>query len=222
MEWERSVELPRSLAHTPQTQLSCCPLHHRAGREPGPISSAVQRSFLDRFGHGGAEESDDGTRVVAAYHSAARHNHVGSGLTQKRNRKIFISKEQAELLAWRVCESLTSAHLWMVSGPTPPSTSMSKDGNWLLNQLTWVTPQTRKAQQNGWKLRERGAGREHLSRLGTIPQNQRYLLNMQQLVAVEFTTALYLVLLYFCIFQVITCNLAEDTFTPHLLLLNFS
>lgn len=32
---------------------------------------------------------------------------------------------------------LTSAHLWMVSGPTPPSTSMSSEGNWLLNQLTW-------------------------------------------------------------------------------------
>lgn len=34
---------------------------------------------------------------------------------------------------------LTSAHLWIVSGPTPPSTSMSNEGNWLLNQLTWVT-----------------------------------------------------------------------------------
>lgn len=32
---------------------------------------------------------------------------------------------------------LTSAHLSMVSGPTPPSTSMSSEGNWLLNQLTW-------------------------------------------------------------------------------------
>lgn len=37
-------------------------------------------------------------------------------------------------------DSLTSAHLWMVSGPTPPSTSMSNEGNWLLNQLTWKTP----------------------------------------------------------------------------------
>lgn len=33
----------------------------------------------------------------------------------------------------------TSAHLWMVSVPTPPSTSMSNEGNWLLNQLTWIT-----------------------------------------------------------------------------------
>lgn len=138
--------LRRAAAQLPprQTYLSCWPLHHRAGREPEPVTSAVQRSFLDGFGHGSAKESDDGTRVIAAYHSAARHNHVGSGLTQRRNRKIFISKKQIELFAWHVSESLTSAHLWMLSGPTPPSTSMSKDGNWLLNQLTWVTPETRK------------------------------------------------------------------------------
>ena len=42
--------------------------------------SAVQRTFLDGFGHGGAQQSDDGTRVVAADHSAARHDHVGSCL----------------------------------------------------------------------------------------------------------------------------------------------
>lgn len=136
--------LRRAAVQLLQTELSCCPLHHRTGREPEPITSAVQRSFLDRFGHGSAKESDDGTRVVAAYHSAARHNHVGSGLTQIRNKKIFSSKKEIEPFAWRVSESLTSAHLWMVSGPTPPSTSMSKDGNWLLNQLTWVRPETRK------------------------------------------------------------------------------
>lgn len=133
-----------------------------AGREPELITSAVQRSFLDRFGHGSAKESDDGTRVVTAYHSAARHNHVGSGLTQRRNKKIFISKKQVELFAWRISESLTSAHLWMVSGPTPPSTSMSKDGNWLLNQLTWVTPETRKTLSTKLLIQREGS-RESIS-----------------------------------------------------------
>lgn len=33
--------------------------------------SAVQRTFLNCFGHDGAQESDDRTRVVAANHSAA-------------------------------------------------------------------------------------------------------------------------------------------------------
>lgn len=32
---------------------------------------------------------------------------------------------------------LTSAHLSMVSGPTPPSTSMFSEGNWRLSQFTW-------------------------------------------------------------------------------------
>lgn len=43
------------------------------------------------------------------------------------------------ILLDRCVRFLTSAHLWIVSGPTPPSTSMSNEGNWLLNQLTWVT-----------------------------------------------------------------------------------
>lgn len=33
-------------------------------------------------------------------------------------------------------QPLTSAHLWMVSGPTPPSTSMSSDGNCVLSHCT--------------------------------------------------------------------------------------
>lgn len=64
-----------------QSRASCCPLRRHAGRGAAPVNSAVQRSFLDGFGHGGAKESDDGPRVLAADHSAARHDHVGPGLT---------------------------------------------------------------------------------------------------------------------------------------------
>lgn len=45
--------------------------------------------------------------------------------------------------------SLTSAHLWMVSGPTPPSTSMSNEGNWLLSQLTWSHRNTKNRLKTG-------------------------------------------------------------------------
>lgn len=42
--------------------------------------SAVQRALLDCLGHRRAQERDDGARVVAANHSAARHDHVGPRL----------------------------------------------------------------------------------------------------------------------------------------------
>lgn len=50
--------------------------------------SAVQRAFLDDVGHDRAKEGDDGARVVAPDHGAARHDHVGSGL-----RKIGVGGE---------------------------------------------------------------------------------------------------------------------------------
>lgn len=74
---------------SPAAQLSCCLLHQQAGREAEPTTSAVQGAFLDGVDHGGAEEGDDGAGVVAAYHCAARHDHVGSGLAQGRKKIPF-------------------------------------------------------------------------------------------------------------------------------------
>lgn len=108
--------------------------------------SAVQRALLDRFSNHRAQKSDDRTRVVAAYHSAAWYYHVGSCLEQiwtysthnvRENRKIhYLGIAIVLMYAF-----LTSAHLWIVSGPTPPSTSMSNEGNWLRSQLTWLHTQ---------------------------------------------------------------------------------
>lgn len=52
----------------------------------GQLISAVQRAFLDRFDNHGAQQSDHRTRVIAAYHRAAWHYHVGSGLEQTPKR----------------------------------------------------------------------------------------------------------------------------------------
>lgn len=104
--------------------------------------SAIQRAFLDCFSNHSAQKSDHRTRVIAAYHSAAGHYHVGScleqiwtysthGVGETHNIKLIVLKWQVMFVF------LTSAHLWMVSGPTPPSTSMSNEGNWLRSQLTW-------------------------------------------------------------------------------------
>lgn len=86
MESEHSAESPRrppppSPTTTPP-RLSCSPPRHQAGREVEPVTSAVQRSLLDGIGYSGTQVGDDGARVVAADHGAARHDHVGSGLTR--------------------------------------------------------------------------------------------------------------------------------------------
>lgn len=111
MELEGSFEPAGSPPPLPSPHLSCCLLHQQAGREAAPITSAVQGSFLDGVGHGGAKEGDDGARVVAAYHSAARHNHVGSGLAQRRRTPISNDRERNNPFARLVSEFLTSAHL---------------------------------------------------------------------------------------------------------------
>lgn len=59
----------------------------------------------------------------------------------------------------------------MVSGPTPPSTSMSKEGNILLNHLTWVTHRNKRTV--GQNHRQREAGRERLSGSGPVGQSWR-------------------------------------------------
>lgn len=84
------MELDHSLEHaTPTPRHNCPAVCCISGQVENRrrITSAVQRSLLDRFGHGGAKERDDGARVVAAYHSAAGHDHVGSGLDQRGEKK---------------------------------------------------------------------------------------------------------------------------------------
>lgn len=90
------------------------------------VGSAVQRAFLDGVGHDCAKQGDDGARVVAADHGAARYDHVGSGLREEPRRE---NESQTKRVIHTRSGSLTSAHLSMVSGPTPPSTSMSSEGN---------------------------------------------------------------------------------------------
>lgn len=83
---ETPVLQPRKNVHS----AGCCVVLLRwAGRAPtlGDVS-AVQRTFLDCFGNGCAKLSDDGAGVVAADHSAARHDHVGSSLRKIHTRSV--------------------------------------------------------------------------------------------------------------------------------------
>lgn len=79
---------PTALTATPEMSqvrsAGCCVvLLGRAGKSVAKKpTSAVQRTFLDCFGHRGAQESNDGAGVIASYHGAARHNHVGPCLKQ--------------------------------------------------------------------------------------------------------------------------------------------
>jgi len=71
--------------------LSCCIADGRVGCHTGG-TSAVQRTLLDGFSHHGAQQSDDGARVLAAHDGAARHDHVGSCLRQKWAEIYFFFK----------------------------------------------------------------------------------------------------------------------------------
>lgn len=163
MEWEHSVELPCSFPHTPRHN---CPAVRCIIEQVENLGRSPQRSS-DRFWIASATavrrramtERGSSLPITALPDTIM----LAPAWRREEIRKIFISKKQAELFAWRVSESLTSAHLWMVSGPTPPSTSMSKDGNWLLNQLTWVTPETRKTLSTNFLNAQRGGSRERAS-----------------------------------------------------------
>lgn len=163
MEWERSVALPRSFPHTPTHN---CPAVRCIMGQLEKLSPSPQRSS-DRFWIASATavrrramtERGSSLPITALPDTIM----LAPAWRREKKEKIFIPKKHIELFAWRVSECLTSAHLWMVSGPTPPSTSMSKDGNWLLNQLTWVTPETRKTLSTKWLNAQREGSREKAS-----------------------------------------------------------
>ena len=69
-----SRHCPRAQSRT-NIQRAVCTLA-ADGRTP----SAVQRALLDGLRNGRAQQGDDGARVGAPDHRAARHDHVGSGL----------------------------------------------------------------------------------------------------------------------------------------------
>lgn len=163
MEWERSVALRCSFPHSPRQN---CPAVRCIIGQVETLNRSPQRSS-DRFwiASATAVRRRAMTQRGSSLPITALPDTIMLAPAWRREkiRRFFISKEQIELLAWRVSESLTSAHLWMVSGPTPPSTSMSKDGNWLLNQLTWVTPETRRTLSTKFLNAQREGSRERES-----------------------------------------------------------
>lgn len=112
-------------------------------------------------------------------------------LPEAHRSRHLVMKQGAPSPIWivgsfpRLCEIctfffFTSAHLWMVSGPTPPSTSMSNEGNWLLNQLTWIT-RTRKKKREAHDLRK----------LTHVSRTARSLIYVSENRAVKLKSALF-------------------------------
>lgn len=206
---------------SPAAQLACCLLHRQAGREPEPIASAVQRSFLDRIGHGGAKEGDDGARVVAAYHSAARHNHVGSGLAQRR-KKVQLETTRSGIIYWPDwCRSFSPLHTceWCQDQHRRQLRCLKKE---TYSSTTWPGSHTETRRTVGQNHRQKEARRERLSGSGPVghirardAETHLYSLIMQPILCSRgphkvFNNLRTLLLLQFCIFWVI-----KGEISPH-------